>query len=291
MNSPLANQPRALGTASRTWLAQTAKLCEVRPEIKGVTTYQLEWVDPQVAATYRFRPGQFNMLYMPGTGEAAMSLSGDPSHHGTLVHTVRAAGNVTHALAALQPGQTLGVRGPFGSSWPIEECVGRDVVVVAGGTGLAPLRPVVYELTQQQRQYGRLHLLYGARSPETRLYLSEYESWEREGMMVQTTVDRSQPGYKGNIGVVPLLLERLQAFDPRTAMLFICGPEVIMRYIANTAFERGMSASQIYVSMERNMQCAVGLCGHCQLGPEFLCKDGPVFRYDRIAPYLHVEGL
>ena len=183
------------------------------------------------------------------------------------------------------------MRGPFGSGWPIEECVGRDVVLVAGGIGLPPLRPVIYRLLDEQRQYGRLNLLYGARSPDTRLYTNEYESWSERGLVVHTTVDRSRPGYKGNVGVVPLLLERLQTFAPRTSVLFICGPEVMMRFTARAAIERGMAPSQIWVSTERNMQCAIGLCGHCQLGSEFICKDGPVFRYDRIAPFLKVEGL
>jgi NAD(P)H-flavin reductase len=231
------------------------------------------------------------MLYLPGAGEAAISLSGDPASCDRLAHTIRTAGNVTRGLAAMQPGETLGMRGPFGSSWPIEECIGRDVVLVAGGIGLPPLRPLIYRLLDERRQYGRLNLLYGARSPDTRLYTSQYESWSDRGLTVQATVDRSQPGYQGNVGVVPLLLERLRTFDPRTAVLFICGPEVMMRYAARAAFERGMSPSQIWVSTERNMQCAIGLCGHCQLGPAFICKDGPVFRYDRIAPYLKVEGL
>jgi NAD(P)H-flavin reductase len=273
------------------WLSQTVEIRAIRPEIDGVMTYDLAFQDPSAAAAYRFRPGQFNMLYLPGAGEAAISLSGDPATTGTLAHTIRTAGNVTRELAGLQPGQTLGLRGPFGSSWPLEQCIGRDVVLVAGGIGLPPLRPVIYELLRQQRLFGQMNLLYGARSPETQLYTNEYEEWAEGGLNVQTTVDRSQPGWKGNVGVVPLLLERLQTFDPQTALLFVCGPEVMLRFTAKAALERGMNSDQIWVSTERNMQCAVGLCGHCQLGPEFVCKDGPVFRYDHIAPYFKVEGL
>jgi len=288
-NTNIANAPPR--NAANPWVPHTVEIRGVTPEIGGVSTYELAFTDPNVAAGYRFRPGQFNMLYMPGTGEAAISMSGDPGACDTLAHTVRTAGNVTGALAALRTGSTLGLRGPFGSSWPLAECVGRDVVLVAGGIGLPPLRPLIYQLLARRRQFGRLNLLYGARSPDTRLYTDEYMSWVEQGLILHTTVDRSQPGWTGNVGVVPLLLERLHTFDPRSAVLFICGPEVMMRFAAKAAIERGMEPSQIWVSMERNMQCAVGMCGHCQLGPEFICKDGPVFRYDRIAPYLNVEGL
>ena len=172
-----------------------------------------------------------------------------------------------------------------------KNAIGRDVVLVTGGIGLPPLRPVIYQLLRERQKYGQLNLLYGARSPETLLYNREYEDWSQRGLIVQTTVDRSTPGWLGSVGVVTLLLERLQPFDPGNTVLMCCGPEVMMRFVARTAFERGMSPTQIWVSTERNMNCAIGLCGHCQLGPAFICKDGPVFRYDRIAPYLKVDGL
>lgn len=291
MNQPLPSPMLATPSTGNPWLAQTVEIRAMRPEIDGVITYDLAFQDQKAAAAYRFRPGQFNMLYLPGAGEAAISLSGDPTATGTLAHTIRTAGNVTRELAGLKPGQTLGLRGPFGSNWPLDQCIGRDVVLVAGGIGLPPLRPVIYELLRQQRLFGQLNLLYGARSPETQLYTDEYAAWAEGGLNVQTTVDRSQPGWKGNVGVVPLLLERLETFDPQTALLFVCGPEVMLRFTAKAALERGMKSDQIWVSTERNMQCAIGLCGHCQLGPEFVCKDGPVFRYDHIAPYFKVEGL
>lgn len=277
--------------ASNPWVPWTVSLQEMRQEIAGVATYELVLTDPAAAACYHFEPGQFNMLYVPGAGEAAISLSGNPAKRDTLTHTIRVAGNVTRGLATLRPGDTLGLRGPFGSSWPLDECRGRDVVLVAGGIGLPPLRPLIYQLLDQRRSFGRLNLLYGARTPDTRMYPAEYQAWSDRGLIVQTTVDRSQPGWTGNVGAVPLLLERLTTFDPSNAVLVMCGPEVMMRFTAKAAFDRGMTSSAMWLSLERNMQCAVGLCGHCQLGPEFICKDGPVFRYDRIAPYLHVEGF
>lgn len=273
------------------WLPQTVVIRRVIQEIEGVATYQMELTDAAAASAYRFLPGQFNMLYVPGAGDSAISLSGDPVDCSVLTHTIRTAGNVTHKLASMKAGDTLGLRGPFGSCWPMEQCIGRDVVIVAGGIGLPPLRPVIYWLLDKREKFGSLNLLYGARSPETLLYTDEHRAWTNRGLNLQTTVDRSQPGWTGNVGVVTLLLERLQSFDPCTAILLICGPEVMIRFTAKMALTRGMSAQQIWISMERNMQCAVGLCGHCQLGSEFICKDGPVLRYDRIAPLLKVEGL
>ena len=191
----------------------------------------------------------------------------------------------------MKVGDTLGLRGPFGTSWPLEACAGQDVILVAGGIGLPPLRPVIYRLLAERQRYGRLHLLYGARSPDMRLYTKEYRLWSESGLELKETVDRSNPDWQGNVGVASMLLERLESFAPSQTILIICGPELMMRFTARAAMQRGMTAEQIWVSTERNMQCAVGLCGHCQLGPEFICKDGPIFRYDQISPYLKVEGL
>lgn len=273
------------------WQAHTVVIQDVTPEVDGVATYHLALQDESVRVAYRFAPGQFNMLYLPGAGEIAISISDDPQNSKSCAHTVRVAGNVTRTLAGRKVGETLGLRGPFGTCWPLAECIGRDIVLVSGGIGLAPLRPVVYAALNDRRQFGRLNLLCGARSPDTLLYAKEYDDWSQRGMIVSTTVDRSAPSWLGNVGVVTQLLERLRTFDPRNAVLFCCGPEVMMKFTVMAALNRGLSPEQIWVSMERNMQCAVGLCGHCQLGPEFVCKDGPIFRYDRIASFIDVEAL
>lgn len=277
--------------AASPWHTHTVTIRNVRPEVEGVATYDLAFQDPAVRDAYRFAPGQFNMLYLPGAGEIAISISDDPLNTESCAHTVRVAGNVTRTLASLKVGDTLGLRGPFGTSWPLAECVGRDVLLVTGGIGLAPLRPAICSLLHDRRRFGQLNLLYGARSPDTLLYQREYDAWSQNGMIVHTTVDRSAPDWTGNVGVVTLLLERLRSFDPTNTVLLCCGPEVMMRFTVMAALNRGLSPEQIWVSTERNMQCAVGLCGHCQLGPDFICKDGPVFRYDRIAPFMDVEGL
>lgn len=273
------------------WQVHTVEIRDIHPEVVGVSSYDLAFQDEAVRSGYRFVPGQFNMLYLPGAGEIAISVSSDPRKTDSCAHTVRVAGNVTRALARMQVGETLGLRGPYGTSWPLADCIGRDVILVTGGIGLAPLRPAIYLLLNDRRQFGRLNLLNGARSPQTLMYGGEYDEWTQQGLIIHTTVDRSTPGWMGNVGVVTLLLERLRSFDAKNTTLLCCGPEVMMKFTVITALQRGLEPDQIWLSMERNMQCAVGLCGHCQLGPEFICKDGPVFRYDRIAPYMDVESL
>jgi NAD(P)H-flavin reductase len=272
------------------WLNWSATIARVTQESPGVATYDLVIDDPQVAERYAFQPGQFNMIYLPGVGEVAISISGDPGDTSCLPHTIREAGNVTRSLAQIGQGGSIGVRGPFGSSWPMQECVGKDIILVAGGIGMAPLRPVVCEMLADRDRYGSIALLYGARTADGLLYPQQMETWQAE-MDVQRTVDRATPNWQGHVGVVTALLERLDIPDPQNTVLLTCGPEVMMWYTIQTARGRGIVDTSIWVSLERNMNCAVGFCGHCQLGPEFLCKDGPVFRYDRVASILKVEGL
>lgn len=224
--------------------------------------------------------GQFDMLYAFGVGEVAISISGDPGRCDRLTHTIRPVGAVSSALCRLRPGEWVGVRGPFGSAWPLAEARGRDVLVVAGGVGMAPLRPVVYELLRHRRQYGRVALLYGARTPGDLLFRSELERWSRR-IDVLLTVDAAAPGWSGDVGVVTPLLRRT-AFDPAAALAMVCGPEVMMRFALAELRRLGMPDTAVWLSMERNMHCGVGLCGHCQLGPVLVCRDGPVFRADAV---------
>lgn len=236
-----------------------------------------------------FRPGQFNMLYLFGVGEVAISISGRPDQPDRLVHTVRAVGTVTEAICALRPGERLGVRGPFGAGWPLDEARGRDLVILAGGIGLAPLRPAIHHLLAHRADYRRIALLYGARTPDHLLFRDQLEAWSRE-MTVLTTVDRAAGGWPGHVGVVPALLDRI-GLDAASAVALVCGPEVMMRFCARELERLGVGADRIFLSMERNMKCAVGWCGHCQYGPFFICKDGPVLRYDRLAHLLHQREL
>jgi NAD(P)H-flavin reductase len=233
-----------------------------------------------------FGPGQFAMLYAFGKGEVPISVSALP-----LVHTIRAVGTVSAALCAAAEGDVLGVRGPFGTSWPVEPAEGADVVVVCGGIGLAPLRPVVHHVLAHRERYGRVVVLYGGRSPEELLYTAELERWRgRFDVEVGVAVDQAAAGWRGRVGVVTTLVPRAD-FDPDHTVAMICGPEVMMRFAVAALEERGVPAEAIFVSLERSMKCAIGLCGHCQLGPAFICKDGPVFRWDAVEPLLRVREL
>ncbi len=283
--------PAVTANAHNPWLAQTVRIERIRKEISGVATYDLAFVDHQVAAEYRFQAGQFNMLYLPGLGEIAISISGDPDARGAVPHTIREAGNVTRTLASMSEQSTIGLRGPFGSSWPVEECRGKDVILVAGGIGLAPLRPVICQLLSNRNQFGNITLVIGSRDPLALLYPYEYERWRQCGLDVQVTVDRASETWRGNIGMVTSLLDRLSITRPASTLLMTCGPEVMMWYTIQGAMSRGLNPQSLYVSLERNMNCAIGLCGHCQFGAQFICKDGPVFRYDRVASIMKVDDL
>ena len=238
-----------------------------------------------------FQPGQFSMLWVFGVGELPISVSGDPAESGRLTYTVRSVGKATNALVTRRVGDGVGVRGPFGTGWPVEAARGRDVIIVAGGIGLAPLRPVIYEVLRNRKEYGRLVLLYGARSPRDVLYRKELATWARHReTQVLTTVDYGGMSWKGHVGVVTTMFKyaRLQ---PARSVAMICGPEIMMRFVTRELEVHGLSRNDIYVSMERNMKCAVGFCGHCQYGPHFICKDGPVFPYERIRPLLEKYEL
>jgi NAD(P)H-flavin reductase len=249
-------------------------------------TYTLELRPASGTGEHRFGAGQFNMLYKFGVGEAAISISGDPTSPNPLIHTIRAVGTATKAMSKLKVGDTIGVRGPFGTCWPVEAAKGNDVLLIAGGIGLAPLRPVIYEVLANRQKYGKVFLLYGTRTPEDLLYRAELEKWRsRFDMEVLVTVDRASSDWHGNVGVVTTLLKKVP-LDPDDTIAMICGPEIMMRFVAMDLIKKEMTLDRIYVSLERNMKCGIGLCGHCQYGPTFICKDGPVYTYDKVIELL-----
>jgi NAD(P)H-flavin reductase len=257
------------------------RIDRVKQETEDTFTLGLEPDDASTRISYL--PGQFNMLYVFGVGEVPISISGDPANTTRLEHTTRRVGTVTTAMGLLKPGDMIGVRGPYGTHWPVTEEAGRDVLIIAGGIGLAPLRPVLYQLMAQREKYRKIVLLYGARSPEEILYKRELERWRGKfDLEVQVTVDRGSSAWRGNVGVVTPLVARAP-FTPSNTIALLCGPEIMMRFAVSELQKRGVPPERTYVSLERNMKCAVGFCGHCQFGPTFVCKDGPVFRLDQIA--------
>jgi NAD(P)H-flavin reductase len=257
-------------------------------ETRDVVTLELEPLD---GTSFSFGPGQFNMLYAFGIGEVPISISGDPTASGPLLHTIRDVGAVTHALCALEPGQSVGVRGPFGTHWAVEQAEGGDIVIVAGGIGLPPLRPALYQVLENRDRYGRIALLYGARTPDDLLFTGELAAWRsRFDLEVEVTVDAAVGGWRGNVGVVPDLIPRAQ-FDPAATLAFLVGPEIMMRFAVQALLTAGITEDRVFLSMERNMQCAVAMCGHCQLGPFFVCRDGPVFSYRTIAPWFRTREV
>ena len=248
-------------------------------------------LEPASGEGLAYRPGQFTMLSSIGVGEVPISISGDPTRPGPLVHTVRAVGHVTRAICAARPGEVLGVRGPFGTAWPVEAAEGADLVVVAGGIGLAPLRPVLYHALRYRRRFGRVVLLYGSRTPRDQLYPGELDALAAPRHRGRVHGRYARPGgYDGHVGVVTTLIGSAD-FEPGSAVAMVCGPEIMMRFVVRALEARGVAGADIHVSLERNMQCGVALCGHCQLGPLLLCRDGPVLPHDRVAALLEIREL
>jgi NAD(P)H-flavin reductase len=271
-------------------LPKPARVVGVKEEAYAIATYTLAFDDEATRKSYRFRPGQFNALYLPGIGEAPISVSSSPYEPESLGHTIRFAGNVTRAISRLKVGDVIGLRGPYGSVWPLERARGSDLCLVTGGIGLAPLRPVIYSVIQDRKEFGKVYLLYGARTPADMLYTEEIEAWRTHDIQVHTAVDRADPSWHGQVGVVPMLFYHIR-LDPRRTTVLTCGPEVMMRFVIYEALARRVPKERIFISMERNMKCSVGLCGHCQFGPIFICKEGPVFSYAQVEPFFGVEDF
>lgn len=254
-------------------------------------TFTLDLVPAEGRHHFAFEPGQFNMLYHFGMGEVPISISGDAAEPGKLTHTIRAVGGVTKALFGLAKGDVIGVRGPFGTAWPMKIAEGSDLVIVTGGIGLAPLRPAILHVLANRKKYGNFALLYGARTPTDMLYRRQLESWRgRVDTQVHVTVDAASTDWQGNVGVVTKLVPRAD-IDPDHTVALVCGPEVMIRFTVQALNQRGITDDRIWVSMERNMKCAVGFCGHCQFGSRFVCKDGPVFRFDTIRDIFQVREI
>jgi NAD(P)H-flavin reductase len=262
------------------------RIARVKREIGGAFTWQLVPLD---GAPFAFAPGQFNMLYAPGVGEVAISISGDPRKTNQLVHTIREVGTVTKAMAAFAAGQTVGVRGPFGTGWPVDAACGHDIIFVTGTIGLAPLRPLIYEVLHRRSEFGKVVIAYGSRGTGDILYERELHEWRgRLDMEVHVTVHTAHSGYRGRVGSVAAAVA-VSRFDGDRTFAFVCRSETMTMPAVAALHDRGIGSERIYVTLERNMKCAIGFCGHCQFGPTFMCKDGPVYRFDTIESLFSVR--
>ncbi|MFP3914685.1 MAG: FAD/NAD(P)-binding protein [Actinomycetota bacterium] len=284
----MASEPAYPPDPPEAMLPRPFRVTSRRVETEDTVTLTME---PEDGQGLSFRPGQFTMLYVFGVGEVPISISGDPHDPSVLMHTVRSVGAVTRAIVDLDVGDPVGIRGPYGTGWPTRETEGTDLLVVAGGIGLAPLRPAVVDALARRDSFGSVSLLYGSRSPADLLFPDELHRWRaRFDMEVEVTVDRADPGWFGDVGVVTRLLPRVP-LDPSRTVAMVCGPEIMMKVVADELTEQGVPDDRIYVSLERNMKCAIGFCGHCQYGPDFICRDGPVLAHSTVADRLKVPRL
>jgi len=277
-----------------------ATVKETKAETPDTVSLSLELNDGR--GPDAFLPGQFNMLYVHGVGEVPISIASSKGEK-LLKHTLRAVGSVTRILASLKPGDVIGLRGPFGTHWPLERCYGKEVLLMAGGCGLPPLRPVILDALRDRERFRGIKILYGARTPKDLIYTSEYEGWGRDhGSKVFVTVDKAEddwprtldrdgrPTCATSVGVVTTLLNQVGDL-PKDTVSFVCGPEIMMKFAVLELLKRGVAQENIVVSLERNMNCGRGTCGHCQLGSLFICRDGPVFPYTVVKRFFAKEGV
>lgn len=262
------------------------RLENIKKDTADIFTIQLSTQDN---ALPQFQPGQFNMIFVPGIGEVPISHSGDPKDAPLLTHTIREVGAVTASLAKLKKGSLVGLRGPFGQGWPMAKAKGKDIVIAAGGVGMAPLRPVIYEILKARDQFAEVTLLYGVKSESDFIFQKQWKSWEKSGIRILSIVGKSNPTSPRPVGHITKLIPQL-TLKPST-VAFLCGPEIMMRFCAYELEKKGITAQQIFVSLERNMKCAIGFCGHCQFGPHFICKTGPVFPFETVESLMRIREL
>lgn len=263
----------------------------VRKVVRDTADTSTLTMEPLDGAGLTFAPGQFTMLGRAGYGEVPISISGDPARSDTLTQTIRSVGDASEAVARSRRGDLLLARGPYGAGWNVDDGTGGDVLIVAGGIGLAPLRPAVLDVLAHRDRYRRVFIVYGSRTPDQLLYPRELESWRgRFDVDVQVTVDAAPDDWRGHVGVVTTVLPAGD-LDPANTLALVCGPEIMMRLTADALCDRGIPPERVRLSMERNMKCGVGLCGHCQLRELFVCLDGPVFGYDRLRNLLRLKEV
>lgn len=268
-----------------------AEVVERRAESPTIFTLRLRFQQPEVHQAYRFMPGQFNMLYLHGVGEVPISIVSDPQDEHVYDHTIRIVGRVTRGLSKLQAGDTLGVRGPYGRGWPLVEAEGKDIIIATGGLGCAPVVSVINYVIRRRERYGRLVIMQGVKHAADLIWRQRYDEWKKlPDTQVLLTADQGGPGWPFRVGNIPVLFDEAHIV-PERSLVMMCGPEGMMRAVIDDMLRRGLQEEALWLSMERNMHCGVGRCGHCQFGGKFVCQDGPVFNYPEIKPLLGVKGF
>jgi len=257
-----------------------ATIQDRRVETPDTCTYRLAWRDAH--DRFDFRPGQFLELSVFGAGEAPFCLASSPTRRDGIEVTVRRCGRVTDALAALETGDEVGVRGPLGNGFDVEAARGHDLLFVAGGIGLPPLRGLIGNVLDERRDFGRVTILYGARKPADLVYKDELGDWqERADVTARVTVDCGDASWGGCVGLVPVLFDQVE-LRPESTLAYVCGPPVMIKFVIQDLLKRGFPEEHVISTLERMMQCGVGKCNHCCVGSRYLCTDGPVFNYREI---------
>lgn len=274
------------------YVPMAAEVVDRVQEAPNMFTLRLRLVDGGAQRAYQFQPGQFNMVYLYGVGEIPISIVSDPEGEQLLAHAIRSVGRVSNAMALLKPGDTLGIRGPFGRGWPLLEAEAHDVLLVTGGLGCAPVVSVITYILKRRERYRRLTILQGVKRANDLIWREQYEKWASlPETQVLLAADVAGPVWRGAVGPVTVLFERMEGFDPQRVVAMMCGPEAMMRAASKELLGRGVPEDRLWVSLERNMQCGRGHCGHCQIGRWFLCKDGPVFNYPQIKSLFGIKGF
>ena len=274
------------------YVPEMAVIMKIERQTFDVNTYTLTFMDKAKQRDYAFAGGQFNMLTIFGFGEAPISVSSDPQDRSDIQHTVRKVGGVTEALFNLKERDVLGMRGPYGRGWPLKEAKGKNILVVAGSIGLAPLRPVITQVIRNREEYGGFELMYGARTPGDLLFTDEFDYWRKvKDFRVLLSVDAVPKDqiWDHNVGVVTTLFDHMSS-TPAATIVMTCGPEIMMKFALKGLLARGFSSSQIFLSLERRMECGLKKCGHCQIGEKYVCRDGPVFPWTEIKDIPEIIG-
>lgn len=271
------------------FLPDLAQITEIAQETSDTKSFKLRLQDPQVQQSFTFRPGQFAEVSVFGVGEAPFCFASSPTRNDGLLITVRDVGSVTHALHSLQEGDVVGVRGPFGNHFPFEESQGKDILFVGGGIGLPPLHSLIWNMLDQRDLFGKITILYGARTPSDLVYKDVLKEWEaREDIEFLVTVDNAEPGWEGNVGVVTTLFEKTE-LRPETSVAYVCGPPIMIKFVISDLLKMDFAEESIISTLERMMKCGIGKCNHCLIGHKYVCLDGPVFSYREMKKFMEEE--